>query len=162
LAPTIAQAVADIDRAQPVYDVRTLEQALTDSVAPQRLNLFLLAIFASTALGLALMGVYSVIAHSVTQRTYEIGVRLALGADRRRVVGMIVRQGFRMAAAGIIVGVVAAAMLTRVMTSLLFEVEASDPQTFIVAAGGLLVTALVASLVPALRAARIDLAETLR
>jgi putative ABC transport system permease protein len=162
LASTIMQSVADIDRTQPVYDVRTLEQALTDSVAPQRLNLYLLAIFAGAALALALMGVYSVIAHSVTQRTYEIGVRLALGADRRRVVGMIVRQGFRMATAGIIVGVAAAAMLTRVMTSLLFDVEATDPETFIAAAGGLLITALVASLVPALRAARIDPAETLR
>jgi putative ABC transport system permease protein len=162
LTPAITRSVADIDNTLPVFEVRTLEQALTESIAPQRLNLFLLGVFAATALGLALTGIYGVIAHSVAQRTHEIGVRLALGADRGRVIGMIVRQGLGMALTGIVVGVAAAGMLTRVMAGLLYEVEPTDLQAFSIAAGGLIITALLASLVPAVRASRVDPADTLR
>jgi putative ABC transport system permease protein len=162
LAPAIVRAVSDIDRALPVYDVETLEQTLAESIAPRRMNLFLLGVFAAAALGLALIGIYGVVTYSVTQRTHEIGVRMALGADRRDVVSMVVRQGFAMAAIGIGAGVAGAAILTRVMASLLYEVTPTDVPTFATAAIGLAATALIASLIPALRASRIDPADTLR
>ncbi len=162
LAPAITKSVSDIDRTLPVFDVQTLEQALADSIAPRRLNVFLLGVFAAAAVGLAVTGIYGVVAYSVTQRTREIGVRMALGADRRDVVGMVVRQGFGMALIGVAIGVVAATVLTRVMATLLYEVAPTDLPTFTVAATGLTLTAVIASLVPALRAARIDPAETLR
>ena len=162
LAPALTKSVSDLDRALPVFDVQTLEQDLADSIAPRRLTFFLLGVFAAAALGLALMGIYSVMAYSVTQRTNEIGIRMALGARRRDVVAMVVRQGVGMALAGIVVGLAAATVLTRVMASLLYEVAPTDPQTFVITTAGLTVTAVTASLVPAVRAARIDLAETLR
>jgi putative ABC transport system permease protein len=162
LVPALTRSASELDRAVPVFDVQTLEQSLADSVAPRRLNLLLLGVFGAAALGLALIGIYGVIAHSVSQRTHEIGVRMALGADRRHVVQMVVLHGAGMALAGIVVGLVAAAALTRVMTSLLYEVTPTDPQTFAATALGLITTAVVASLVPALRAARIDPMNTLR
>ena len=162
LAPTIRKSLSDIDRTLPVFDIQTLEQVLAESITPRRFNLFLLTVFAAAALGLAVIGVYGVIAYSVAQRTHEIGIRMALGADRRDVVAMVVRQGAGMALAGNVIGVAAATLLTRVMASLLYEVRPTDPQTFAIAAVGLTLTALTASLVPALRAARIDPAETLR
>jgi predicted permease len=162
LAPAIRSSLSDIDRTVPVFDVQTLEQVLADSITPRRFNLFLLAVFATTALGLAVVGLYGVTAYSVAQRTHEIGIRMALGSDRRDVVIMMVRQGIGMALAGIVVGVAAATLLTRVMASLLYDVRPTDLQTFAIAAVGLTLTALIASLVPALEAARIDPAETLR
>jgi putative ABC transport system permease protein len=162
LAPAVTKTVADIDRTLPVFDVRTLEQALAESIAPRRLNLFVIGVFAAAALGLALVGIYGVIAYSVTQRTHEIGIRMALGADRRDVVTMVVRQGLGMALAGVVIGTAAATLLTRVMASMLYDVRPTDPQTFALAAVGLTLTALTASLVPALGAARIDPVETLR
>jgi putative ABC transport system permease protein len=162
LAATITTSVSDIDKTLPVFDVQTLEQSLSDSIAPQRMNVFLLGVFAATALGLALIGIYGVVSYAVTQRTHEIGVRMALGASRRDVVHMIVRQGVSMALVGIVVGVAGATALTRVMASLLYEVTPTDAQTLAIVPMGLALTALIASLVPALRAARIDPAETLR
>ena len=162
LAPAVTKAVADIDRTLPVFDVQTLEQALADSIAPRRLNLFLLGVFAAAALGLSLVGIYGVIAYSVTQRTHEIGIRIALGADRRDVVTMVARQGLGLALAGVVIGTAAATLLTRVMASMLYDVRPTDPQTFAIAAVGLTLTALMASLVPAVGAARIDPVETLR
>ena len=162
LAPIITKSVSEIDRALPVFDVQTLEQSLADAIAPRRFNLFLLGVFAEAALGLALTGIYGVVAYSVTQRTHEIGVRMALGATRRDIVRMVVRQGFAMASGGIVAGVAVAMVLTRVMRTLLYEVEPTDLQTFAIAAAGLMLTAVIASLVPAFRAARIDAVETLR
>ena len=162
LMPAMRTALSDIDRALPIYDMQTLEQALADSIAPRRFNLFLLTVFAAAALGLALIGAYGVTAYSVAQREHEIGIRMALGADRRDVVSLVVRQAIGMSLVGIIVGVVAARLLTRVMASLLYDVGPTDPQTFAIASVGLMVTAVTASLLPALRAARIDPSETLR
>jgi ABC-type antimicrobial peptide transport system permease subunit len=162
LAPALTQSVSEIDRSLPVFDVQTLEQALAESIAPRQLNVLLLGVFAAAALGLALIGIYGVIGYSVTQRTNEIGVRMALGADRRAIVIMVVRQALVMALAGIAVGVATATALSRVMVSMLYDVEPTDPQTFALAAVGLTLAALTASLVPALRAARIDPADTLR
>jgi putative ABC transport system permease protein len=162
VAPAIRASLADIDRTLPVFDIRTLDQALADSIGPRRFNLFLLGVFAAAAIALALIGVYGVTAYSVAQRTHEIGIRMALGAGRRDVATMILRQGAGMALAGVAAGAVAAAFLTQLMASLLYDVQPMDLPTFAAAAAGLALTALAVSAVPAFRAARIDPAETLR
>jgi putative ABC transport system permease protein len=121
IAPEIRKLVSDIDKTQPAFEIQTLEQALADSIAPRRFNLFLLGTFAIAALLLAVIGIYGVTAYSVAQRTHEIGVRMALGAHRRDVLAMVLRQGLKMALAGIAVGLAAAFALTRLMASLLYE-----------------------------------------
>ena len=103
----IQKLVSSIDRNVPVYQLQTLQQALFDSIAPRRFNMFLLGAFAGTALLLALVGVYGVIAYSVVQRTREIGIRMALGAERGEIISMVLRQGMKMAVAGIAVGILA-------------------------------------------------------
>ena len=162
IAQSVIGAVSAIDRSRPVFGARTLEEALADSIAPRRLNVLLLGAFAAAAVGLSLVGIAGVVGHSVARRTHEIGVRLALGADPHRIVTMLVGQGMGMALAGIGIGVAAAAALTRLMESLLYEVAPTDPLTFAFTAVGLALAATTASLLPALRAARIDPARTLR
>src|SRR5207253_8057817 len=110
----------------------TLEQILTDSIAPRRFNLFLLGTFAGVALLLALIGIYGVTAYSVEQRTHEIGIRMTLGARTNQVVGMVLRQGIVMSLCGLGIGLLAASALTRLMASLLYDVEPSDPATFVI------------------------------
>jgi putative ABC transport system permease protein len=156
LAATVRKAVAEIDRTQPVFNVQTLDQSLSDSIAPRRFNLILLAAFAASALALALVGIYGAISHAVAQRTHEIGVRMALGARRGELVGMVVRSAMAVAAVGIAVGVAAAIGLTRLMTALLYEVKPNDPQTLIVVATIVAATALAAAWLPARRAAQVD------
>ena len=162
IAQSVIGAVSAIDRSRPVFGARTLEEALADSIAPRRLNVLLLGAFAAAAVGLSLVGIAGVVGHAVARRTHEIGVRLALGADPHRIVTMLVGQGMGMALAGIGIGVAAAAALTRLMESLLYEVAPTDPLTFAFTAVGLALAATTASLLPALRAARIDPARTLR
>jgi len=161
-AAAIPKVVADIDPTQPVYQVRTIEQALSDSIAPRRFNLFLLGAFATAAVLLALIGIYGVIAYAVVQRTHEIGVRIALGAGVSEVTGMVLRQGLSIALVGIAVGLLAAQALTRLMESMLFDVRPNDPLTFATVTAALATTALLACLVPALRAARVDPLTALR
>jgi len=161
-ASTIRNLISEIDRALPVYELQTLEQALSDSIAPRRFNLFLLVTFAATALLLGLIGIYGVIAYSVAQRTNEIGIRRALGAQRSDIVRMVLWQGMQMALAGIGVGLAAALGLTRLMASLLYDVKANDPLTFAAVALTLAATALLACWIPALRAALVDPAVALR
>ncbi len=159
LKPAVAaipKLISSIDPNVPVLQLRTLEQELSDSVAPRRFNLFLLAAFAGTALLLALIGIYGVMAYLVTQRTPEIGIRMALGAQRGEIVQMIVRQGMKITLAGITVGLIAAFALTRVMASMLYGVRADDPATFATGAATLALTALLACCVPALKAALVD------
>ncbi len=162
MAPAMRKLMAGVDPTQPVYEVKTLEQALADSILPRRFNLFLLGIFAAAALVLALVGIYGVVAYSVTQRTHEIGVRMALGAQRAEVVRLVVRQAMAIALAGIAAGLAAALGLTRLMGSLLYDVKATDAPTFAAVAAVLLVTALAASSVPAMRAARVEPVTALR
>ena len=140
----------------------TLEQALADSIAPRRFSLILLGTFAASALLLALIGIYGVIAYAVAQRTHEIGVRMALGAQRRQVVRMVVRQGMAIALAGIALAIAAALAMTRVLTSLLYEVTPTDPATFAGVAIILAATALAACGGPALKAALVDPIVALR
>jgi len=162
LTPALRKLVSQIDSSQPVYDVKTLEQALHDSIAPRRFNLFLLGGFAASAFVLALVGVYGVIAYSVSERTREIGVRMALGAGRRQVAAMVVWEALPMAIAGIAVGLAAAWGLTRLMATLLYGVEATDPPTFAAVSIALGITAVAACVRPAPTAASIDPAVALR
>jgi putative ABC transport system permease protein len=154
--------MAAIDPTVPAYDVKTLDQALADSIAPQRFNLFLLGTFAASAFVLALVGIYGVIAYSVAARTREIGVRVALGAGRGDVVGLVVREGIAVALSGIAAGLAAALALTRLMASLLYGVQATDPRIFAAAASTLAITAWLASWWPARKAATIDPIVALR
>jgi putative ABC transport system permease protein len=154
--------LADIDPTQPMHDVTTLDQALAESIAPRRFNLILLGSFAAAAVTLALIGIYGVIAYIVTLRTHEIGVRMALGAERRTVVRMIIQQGLGMTFAGLVTGIVAALGLTRLMASLLYDVKPTDPTTFVLVTAALTVAALAACGAPALRAARVDPLVALR
>jgi predicted permease len=162
LAPAIRALMARIDPSQVVDEVMTLEQALAETIAPRRLNLFLLVTFAASALALALIGMYGLLTHWVTQRRHEIGVRMALGAQRREVVHLVVRRGMAIALTGIGAGVVGALALTRVMSTLLYDVAPRDPLTFTVVTAALATTALLACFAPALRAARVDPAVALR
>jgi putative ABC transport system permease protein len=155
IVPPLRAALREIDPDQPLVKVRTMEQAMGDTVAQPRLQTVLLAIFASVAVALALIGVYGVMAYTVSQRTQEIGVRVALGASHRDVVGMVVMQGARLAAAGILIGLVVAAVATRALQSVLFHTSGLDPVTFLGAAALLGTAALLASYLPARRAARI-------
>ena len=162
MAPAIRNAIASVDRTQPVADAKTLEQALADSIAPRRFNFYLLGTFATSALLLALIGIYGVIAYAVAQRTHEIGVRMALGAQRSQVVRLVVLEGMRVAAVGITVGLAASFALTRLMASLLYDVKPTDPSTYATVAAALAATALAACCKPALQAAWVDPARALR
>jgi putative ABC transport system permease protein len=162
LASAIRPRLVEIDKSQPVSDVKTVEQVLADSIAPRRFNVFLFGTFAAAALLLALIGIYGVMSYSVAQRTHEIGVRMALGAEPRTVVRMVVRQGMAIAIAGLLLGLAAALALARVMASLLYDVTPTDPATFTVVMAALAATALAACCGPALKAARIDPLVALR
>ena len=162
LAPAIANAVHEIDREQPVNDVVTMDMILADSISHQRFNMLLLGAFAGLALLLAAIGLYSVLAYSVRRRIREIGVRMALGAQRMDVIRMILGQGVRLALMGVVIGVAAAFALTRLMTSQLFEVSATDPLTFIGVAVVLVLVAIAACYIPARRASKVDPMVALR
>jgi putative ABC transport system permease protein len=155
-------AVQAVDHNLGISDVATMDQVLADSTSDRRLNLMLFALLGGLALALATVGVYGVVAYSVAQRTHEIGVRMAIGARPADVVRMIVRDGGRLALAGVAIGSALAAVAARLMRGLLFDVSASDPATFVAAPLALLAVALLASYVPARRATRIDPNEILR
>jgi putative ABC transport system permease protein len=161
-AGSLRKLISGIDRTAPIHDVMTMEQALADSIAPRRFHLFLLGTFAAIALLLALVGIYGVMSYSVTQRTQEIGVRMALGAQRNEVVRMVVRQGLGISLVGIAAGLIAAAGLTRFIAGLLYEVKPQDPFVFVAVAVILAATAVLASWGPALRAALVDPVMALR
>ncbi len=162
LVSAVRAQVRDIDPDQPLYHVSTMEQILSDSLAPRRFNLLLLAIFAAIALTLATVGIYGVMAFSVTQRTHEIGIRMALGAERRNVLGLIVRQGLRLTLAGVVIGVAGAWGLTRFLSSFLYGVRPTDPWTFVLVSVVLVAVAIMASYIPARRATKVDLIVALR
>ncbi len=158
----VRRAVVAMDSRQIVYGVRTLDGVLAESVAPQRLSMLLLAIFAALALLLSCVGIYGVISYVVGQRTREIGVRMALGAQHADVMRLVLGEGTRMALAGVATGVAAASGLTRLMASQLYGVSAQDPATFAVSAAILAIVAVAACYVPARRAVAVDPTVALR
>jgi putative ABC transport system permease protein len=162
IAGPLREVIRSMDREQPVYNVRPMMQLVDNSVAQRRFNMSFLGGFALLALVLASIGIYGVMSYSVSQRTRELGVRMALGARRVDVLGMVIGQGMTMVLIGIGLGLVASFGLTRVMASLLFGISAKDPATFVVVAVVLALVALVACYIPALRATRVDPLQALR
>jgi putative ABC transport system permease protein len=158
----LRQAMREIEPNQAVTDVQPLTQALADSIAPQRFRTVLLSLFALVAVMLAAAGIYGVMSYSVSQRTREIGIRVALGAEARDVLRLVLRQGLTLALAGVAIGVVAALGLTRVMKTLLFGVSATDPLTFVGVALLLTFVVLLACWIPARRATKVDPMVALR
>lgn len=154
--------ILSVDKKQPVYDVKTMQQIVSESVSQPRLYMLLLGIFAALALVLAAVGIYGVMNYSVAQRTHEIGIRMALGAQRGDILKMIVGQGMLLAIIGIALGLVAAFVLTRVIESLLFGVGARDVATFCVIPVVLAVVAFLSSYIPGRRATRVDPMVALR
>jgi putative ABC transport system permease protein len=148
--------VREIDPSLPAYSMTPLRDVVTESVAQRRFSMLLLAAFALTALFLAAVGIYGVVAYSVSQRTQEIGVRLAIGAERRDVLTLVVGGGMKLALVGVAIGLAGALALARFVTTMLFNVTPFDPPSYLVTAGLLLAIAAVACVVPARRAMNVD------
>ncbi|HJT30397.1 MAG TPA: ABC transporter permease [Pyrinomonadaceae bacterium] len=162
MVPAIRNQVLSVDKDQPVSDVMTMEQRVAKSVAAKRFVMFLLGAFSVLALGLAAVGIYGVMAYLVTQRTQEIGVRMALGAQKRDVLRLVVGKGMVLAIIGTAIGLVASLALTRLMRSLLFEVTPTDGLTFVIVSVILLTVSLLACYIPARRATKVDPLVALR
>jgi putative ABC transport system permease protein len=156
LARSIQQAVQSLDKDIPVYRIITLDQYLGMAVAQPKFNALLLSLFGGLALALTAIGLYGVMAYSVAQRAQEIGIRVALGAQTGDVLKMVLRQGLKLTALGLLIGLAAAYALTRYMQSLLFGVKATDPLTFAAIALLLIAVAFVACWIPARRGTKVD------
>jgi putative ABC transport system permease protein len=156
------QAVRELDPAMPAYAMNTLEEVISESIAPRRFPMLLLGLFAVIAVGLAAVGLYGVVAYGVSLRTQEIGLRMAIGAGRGDVLRMIVAGGMRVVLVGIAVGIAGALALSRLLRSMLFEVTAADPASYVATALMLLVVAALACYIPARRAMRLDPLSALR
>ena len=162
LAASLRAAVWRLDRQLAVAQVRAMDEVISESTAPRRFTLYLLAAFAALAVVLAAIGIYGVISYSVAQRTHEIGIRMALGAQRGDVLRQVVGQGLHLLGAGVLIGVVGALALTRFLLSLLYEVRPNDPLTFISVSLILTSVALLACYIPARRATKVDPMNALR
>ena len=162
LIESMRAAVREIDPTLPLFQIQTLNTVISESVADRRLNGVLLGTFATIALGLAALGLYGVMAYSVTQRTRELGIRMALGAQRGDVSRLVIGGGMKLAAIGCGVGLVAAFALTRLLKSLLYGVAPTDPLTFGAVVLLLGIGALLANYIPARRAVRVDPMVALR
>lgn len=162
LAPAVARGVMEVDPEQPVFRVRTMDELRSDALAERRLAMLLFAAFATVASLLAAIGIYGVATYSVTQRTREIGIRMALGARRLQIAGLVLGQSLVFVAIGIVVGLLGSVALRRVVSALLFDVRATDPMTFAGVAVGLMLIALIATYMPARRASRVDPVVALR
>jgi putative ABC transport system permease protein len=162
IASSIRSTVSDLDPSVPIFQLQTMSDVVADSLVRPRFLSLLLGAFSAIALSLAAIGIYGVMAYSVTQRTQEIGVRVALGATTRNVLAMVVSEGLKMTVVGLAVGLTGAFALTRLMASLLFEVSATDPLTFAMVGFGLTAVGLLACFVPARRAAKVDPMVALR
>lgn len=162
IVPAVRTLVNSVDPNLPISDVRTLEELVTASVATRRLTMMLLVMFAGLALVLALAGIYGVLSYSVTRRTSEIGVRLALGAEHHRVLRVVIGQGMRPVLLGAIVGLAAMFFLSKLMTNLLFGIQPDDPLTYVTVLAGIVIVGALACYIPARRVLRVDPATALR
>jgi len=165
LLPSLKASVYGADPNQPIYDVRTMQDIASESMSSERFPMILLGAFAGLALLLASVGIYGLISYSVAQRVHEIGIRMALGAERRKILRMVIGHGLRLALAGLVIGAGAALILTRLLSSfshLLYGVGVNDPQTFVAVSLTLTLVAILACYIPARRAARMDPIAALR
>jgi putative ABC transport system permease protein len=156
LASAVRREIQSIDPDQPIANVRTLEAVTADSTAPRRMSMVLLGAFAGIALLLAGVGIYGVISYLVVQRTHEIGVRMALGAQRTDVLRLVIGHALKLVGIGTVIGLVLALLSTRTLSALLYSVGAFDATTFVFVTIALAAVALLASYIPALRATRAD------
>jgi putative ABC transport system permease protein len=162
LASALREQVQALDKDQPVSEIRTMEWYLADSMAQRRFNMLLLGAFAGLALVLAAVGIYGVIAYTVTQRTHEMGIRIALGAKGGDILRLVFANAMVTTVAGIVIGLAAAFGLTRLLQSLLYQVTATDPFVFAVIPILLLAVAIIATYIPARRAMKVDPITALR
>jgi putative ABC transport system permease protein len=162
LVAAVRKAVEGIDRNQPLSETTTMDEVIASLVAPQRFQMMLLGLFAMLALVLAAVGIYGVVSYSCSQRVHEFGVRMALGAERRDLLGLVIRQGARLALIGVCVGLGGALALTRFLSSMLYSIKPTDPATLLAVSLLLAVVALLASYIPARRATKVDPMVALR
>ena len=162
LTSTVRQTVREIDPALPAFSISPLENVISDSVAQRRFSMLLLGVFALIAVFLAAVGLYGVVAYTVSQRTQEIGVRMAIGADRSDVLKMVVGGGMKLALVGVVIGIAGALAVARLVAAMLFEVTPFDPTSYLLTAATLLTIAALACYVPARRAMRVDPIVALR
>jgi putative ABC transport system permease protein len=160
--PSIRQAVRDVDPLLPVYQAETVDDLLAEAIAPQRFTLVMLGVFSIVALVLAAIGIYGVISYSVSQQVRELGIRVALGATGRQIVGSVVRRAFLWIGGGLLIGTGVTLLASSLVESMVFEIEPTDPVAISLAAIVLALSALLASYLPARRAGRVDPARTLR
>jgi putative ABC transport system permease protein len=152
----VLRQVRELEVNQPIVNVMTMERRLAESVAPRRFQTLLFGLFAAVALVIATVGIYGVISYAASQRTHEIGIRVALGARRADILWMVIRRGMSLTLIGVTIGLAAAIALTRVMKNLLFNVSATDPATFSIIVLLLISVAILASYIPARRATKVD------
>jgi putative ABC transport system permease protein len=162
MARSVREALHTVDKDMPMSNIKSMDELLESSLGQRRLSMILLGAFSGIALLLASLGIYGVLAYSVTQRSRELGIRMALGAARARVLRLVIGQGMALAAVGILIGLLGAFLLTRLLGSQLYSVTATDPLTFVGVSVLLAAIAFVATLVPALRATRVDPVVALR
>jgi len=156
LARSLRSTVQAIDKNQPVYELKTLAERVDEGVAVSRSLTLLFTAFALLGLTLGAVGIYGIVSYSVTQRTHEIGIRMALGARASNVLSLIMKNGLALVLTGIVIGVASALMLTRFLSTLLFGIQPNDSVTFVIVSAVFFVIAMVAALIPALRATRVD------
>jgi len=162
LAGAVRKTVEGVDKNQPLSDARTMDRIIASSVAPRRFQMMLVGLFALLALILAAVGIYGVVSYSCSQRVHEFGIRIALGAERRDLLQMVIRQGVKLAVMGVCIGIGGALVLTRFLSSLLYGVKPTDPLTLVGVSLILTAVALLASYIPARRATKVDPMVALR
>ena len=162
MIPAIKDAIRAVDKDQPLFDIKTMDDIIAQDVSAQRLAFVLLGLLGGLALALATVGIYGVTSYAISQRTHEIGVRMALGAGRYDVFSLVISYGMRLAILGVAVGAVAAAALARFLSSLLYGVKSTDPITYLVVSLLVAAVGLAASYLPARRAMNVDPMVALR